>query len=906
MPATVVQYSFSSGEVSPRMWMRGDVEAYPHAAKKIENFFIDYRGGAVSRPGTEYVGVARGPMRNVPIQLAFIPEGGLILEITDKKFRFIQNGVYVTEAAKSVSSVSGTQTTIVSHGYNVDDYLLVDGKQVRVRTVIDVDTVELEDILGNIFVPSVGSVVGRIYELNTPYIEDHIFDLNFTQLEGAVVICHNSYAPRLLEFHGLSNWTLTEIQFSSDSFQIPTGLTGTPTSTANNNAYYIYAVSAVMSDGTETNPSVPIIVQSDQMSTTNNASIKLQWDVVPGAAYYVIYRSREFLDNRPNLGEQLGFAGKAYGTEFVDKNIVPDFTKQPIVPNDPFAPGVIEAIYVTAEGSGYLETSTITVSGATSGSGFYGYPIVTKIDSTLTPPSGVIGAIKILNGGKGYDEPVAVSISDGTGATFDVKVRSLTGNWPRCSARFQQRLVFGGTDNKPSTVYGSRPGSYFDFSYSIPATDDDSYEHSLDTRGIQYINYLLPVSAGLMVFTDGGIYTMSGDSTGRAVTPLRVQVSPQMSLGATRLDPIVIDNDVLFVQSKGLAVRSLRFNPVTASYSAEDLTLLSSHLLQEYGIKDWDYAATPFRLLSCVREDGQILFLTYMPSQQLFAWSRAVTDGRFQTIASVKESGINRLYVGVKREVNGKTLWFQEVFDARDWNTIRNVFAVDCGLKRKPERISSQIRVNKDGTFTTTASVNIGDLIVVDGARLEVTGSGTANVLVEPNGGWPTESSYFDVYRGKVSTLTGLEHLEGKTVAILADGNVMPSKVVTNGQINIDVPAWEIVVGLPFTCRLETLPIDIMQPAVQGKRRRYWRVDIYVQGSRGLWVGTDFDNLWEVKERDISTIGSPVELYTGFKRQSVTGKWDQGSTLCLEIRDPVPSTVLGIASVVTFGDDDEG
>lgn len=902
MPATVVQYSFSSGEVSPRMWMRGDVEAYPHAAKKVENFFIDYRGGAVSRPGTEYVGVARGPMRNVPIQLAFIPEGGLILEATDKRFRFIQNGVYVTEAAKIVSSVSGTQVTIVGHGYAVDDWLLVEGKQVRVSNVISADVIELEDILGNSFVPSVGDIAGRIYELATPYAEEHLFELNFTQLEGAVVICHNSYAPRLLEFHDLTNWTLTEIQFSTDSFQIPSGLTATPTSTASNNAYYIYAVSAVMSDGTETNPSVPIIIQSDQMSTVNGASIKLQWNVVPGAAYYVIYRSREFLDTRPNLGEQLGFAGKAYGTEFVDKNIVPDFTKQPIVPNDPFAPGVIEAIYITAEGSGYLETSTVSVTGASTGYGFYGYPIVTKIGAS----GGVLGAIKILNGGRDYDEPVTVNVTDGTGATFDVKVRPLSGNWPRCSARFQQRLVFGGTGNKPSTIWGSKPGSYFDFSYSVPSTDDDSYEHSLDTRGIQYINYLLPVSSGLMVFTDGGIYTVSGDSTGKAVTPLRVQVLPQMSLGATRVDPIVIDNDVLFVQSKGLAVRSLRFNPVTGSYSAEDLTLLSSHLLQDYGIKDWDYAATPFRLLTCVREDGQLLFLTYMPSQQLFAWSRALTDGRYQTVASIKEGGINRLYVGVKREIAGKTLWFQELFDTRKWNTVRGVFAVDCGLKRTPEVINSSIRVNSDGTFVTTATVNVGDLIVVNGARLEVTGSGVANVLVEPVSGWPIEESSFEVYRGKATNLTGLEHLEGKEVAVLADGNVLPHKTVVNGAITIDIPAWEIVVGLPYTCRLETLPIDIMQPAVQGKKRRYWKADIFVQASRGLWVGTDFNNLWEVKERDLATIGQPIELYTGFRRQVVTGRWEQGATLCIEVRDPVPATVLGIASVVTFGDDDEG
>lgn len=896
MSNKVVKYSFSAGEISPRLLMRGDVEAYPNAAQVVENFFIDYRGGAVSRPGSKFIGYARGPFRNVELQLAFIQGGGLVLEATDQRFRFIQRGTYVTEGGVTVSAVSGTQVTIPSHGYAVDDYLLVDGTQVRVSSVISTDVVEFEDIWGAPWVPQVGAVAGRIYELATPYAEQDLWDLNFTILESDVIITSNKYEPRRLSFSGLTSWTLSTLDISSSAFIPPSNLTATPTSTGT--AYYIYAVSAVLQDGTETAPCKPVRVASAQMSTTNGASITIQWDPIADAQYYVVYRSREFLDTSPSLGEDLGYVGKAFGTEFIDKNILPDFTKSPIVPYNPFAGGAITFIGVTAEGSGYTDSSVLTVSGATGGTGFSGYPIITKGDK--------IGGVKILNPGYGYDEPVTVSVDVGTGAAFSIEVRPLDGNWPRCACRFQQRLLFAGTDNAPSTVFGSKPGAYFNFSYTIPAQHDDSYEHDLYTEGLQYIKYMLPVSAGLMLFTDGGIYTMTGDSSGLSVTALRVQVSPQMSLGAEAVEPIVVDNDILFVQAKGLAVRALRYNPVSASYSAEDLTLLAGHLLQTYGIRDWVYAAEPFRQIVAVREDGQLLLLTYLPGQKLFAWSRAVTDGEYWTIASVREDGVDQLYVGTRRLVNGRVVWLQEVFDKRNWNTVRAAFALDCGLSRVGETQTVDLVAQSDGSFSTTASVSVGDLIVADGARIEVTGLGVGNVLAEPFGGWPIEVSGWELFRGKVTSVSGLEHLEGKEVAILADGNVLARRTVVDGTVNLDVPAWEVRAGLPFTARLQSMPIDIVQPAVQSRKRRHFQVAAMVEASRGLFVGSSFDNMTEVKERMLVTAGQAQDLYTGFRQAIIHGRWEPTTAACVEVRDPLPATILGLVVDVVFGDDDEG
>jgi hypothetical protein len=177
------------------------------------------------------------------------------------------------------------------------------------------------------------------------------------------------------------------------------------------------------------------------------------------------------------------------------------------------------------------------------------------------------------------------------------------------------------------------------------------------------------------------------------------------------------------------------------------------------------------------------------------------------------------------------------------------------------------------------------------------------NMIQEMSTAWPVDSGSWSCTT-PVSTVSGLGHLEGETVGILADGNVMPKQRVTSGLVTLESPASSIVVGLPYSARLQSLYLDIPgeQPTVQGKRKKISAVTVRQQDSRGLQVGHDFDDMLEIKEREYETMGTPILPFTGDRRINMTGNWDVAGQICVAQRDPLPATILGLIPEVNIGD----
>ena len=105
MADVVIQSSFNSGEWSPKLYARVDLTKYRSGAALLENFFVDYRGGASTRPGTKYIlqcfksGTA---VRLIPFQASFAV--GYVLEFGDHYIRFFFEGSPVLEAATTITS----------------------------------------------------------------------------------------------------------------------------------------------------------------------------------------------------------------------------------------------------------------------------------------------------------------------------------------------------------------------------------------------------------------------------------------------------------------------------------------------------------------------------------------------------------------------------------------------------------------------------------------------------------------------------------------------------------------------------------------------------------------------------------------------------------------------------------
>jgi len=156
-----------------------------------------------------------------------------------------------------------------------------------------------------------------------------------------------------------------------------------------------------------------------------------------------------------------------------------------------------------------------------------------------------------------------------------------------------------------------------------------------------------------------------------------------------------------------------------------------------------------------------------------------------------------------------------------------------------------------------------------------------------------------------VTVISGLDHLNGATVSILADGNVQPQQLVANGTITLQQAASTVTVGLPYVSQLQTLCMEPegMAMQVQDYRKKISAVAVRVADTRGLKVGPSFNDLTEIKERSAQVfMGAAVPLFTGDERVVIDNKYLVEDDVCIEQDNPLPCTILGVIPEVSIGD----
>jgi len=241
------------------------------------------------------------------------------------------------------------------------------------------------------------------------------------------------------------------------------------------------------------------------------------------------------------------------------------------------------------------------------------------------------------------------------------------------------------------------------------------------------------------------------------------------------------------------------------------------------------------------------------------------------------------------------------------------------------------LSVDNNITFTASSGVfgNVGDVIRMGGGQATITAVTSSTVVqanltvpitqVVPNDPnltpIPAQSGEWTVTT-PVTTVAGLDYLEGQTVKALADGNVVDNLQVSQGAVTLPKAASSIVVGLPFQAQLQSLNTDIPGEAtVQGKRKNIYAVTVRVQSSRGLKVGANqpnsaavgynvpWTNLVEIKERSNSIFaGNPIPLFTGDERITIPASWQKGGQIAVQQDNPLPANILAFIPEEVIGD----
>lgn len=221
------------------------------------------------------------------------------------------------------------------------------------------------------------------------------------------------------------------------------------------------------------------------------------------------------------------------------------------------------------------------------------------------------------------------------------------------------------------------------------------------------------------------------------------------------------------------------------------------------------------------------------------------------------------------------------------------------------QNLCAWTRIITDGHFERCATITEGNedrLYVVvnrDGKRYI---ERMSNQIISSN---PTKHRYLDCYLNNVfpqptKSVSGLSHLEGKTVGVFVDGKPQSNKVVRNGSITLDTAGYDVTVGLPYLCKLKTLPITAQTTnQLQGTSKNVSEVFLRLMHDGDVYANlSSAKKLYKVKTDD--KYYQPYGDKSKLAQLTVDGAWQFDTSLVVEHRDSLPLEIQGIVYNLTI------
>jgi len=749
------------------------------------------------------------------------------------------------------------------------------------------------------------------YEIPSPYLEADLFDIHHVQSVDVLTLVHPNYPPRELRRLGPIQWTLVSIPFTP-AVSSPTGVA---VAASFGERFDIVSISQA-SPGSIVCSSQHQFVKGDSVYISNVGGMT---QLTTG--FYVV-----------NTEGAAALTVKDYATGVpVDTTSYSPYTSGGKIEYGTKIFDIVNSYVVTAIAANGVDESLASASVSVTNNLY-----VNGAFNTITW-SAVTGAIryniyKIQSGLYGYiGQTQALSFTDNNiapdmGITTPIveTVFNSANNYPGAVSYFEQRRVFAGTTYAPQQLWMTRSGTESDMSYHLPVKDDDRISFKVAAREANTIRHIIPLQQ-LMLLTSAAEWRVSPVNSD-AITPTTISVRPQSYIGANNVQPSIINNSMVYCAARGGHVRELGYSWQSNGYITGDLSLRAAHLFDNYEISDMCYSKSPHPIIWFISSTGYLLGLTYVPEQQIAAWHWHDTDGTFESCANVAEGAEDHVYVVVKRTVNGNSVRYVERMSSSAFDSLDDCFFVDSGLTYDGNNTTATTVTVSGGTLwgptellTITASTpifaypaltDIGDAFVftaTDGTQYRLTIEGCSSTTVVQARSDKVLAVAFrnvPISNGAFArnSVVGLSHLEGKTVSILADGAVMPSKVVVGGSVSIDRAAVKIHVGLQYFSDLQTLPLAINIEAFgQGRVKNINQAWVRVFQSSGLFVGPTADKLTEAKMRTNEPYGSPPSLRSDEISVNITPTWAQGGQIYIRQADPLPLTIVGVTIEAVVG-----
>ncbi|NQW01678.1 MAG: hypothetical protein HQ483_18385 [Rhodospirillales bacterium] len=420
-------------------------------------------------------------------------------------------------------------------------------------------------------------------------------------------------------------------------------------------------------------------------------------------------------------------------------------------------------------------------------------------------------------------------------------------NYPQRVAFYEDRLVLAATPNQPNTAWFSKTGSHADFTTGAAA--DAAMEIVARTGQVNAIQWM--VEDKLLQFGTTAATRTLGGTGDTALEPNNISQRRHTTDGSSSLQPVQTGAVTVFAGDKKRRLREFIYSFENDRFLAPDLTLLSEHILKPQ-VVEMAYAQDPFPIIWCALGNGELAGCTYDSDFKIAGWHRHRIGGdagrgwgEVESIAVIPGADHDELWMVVKRTINGTS-------------------------KRYIEYLTQPFD---------------DELLVKDEAFQVDSGLSYAGAAAD--------------------TFTGLDHLEGETVAILANGALDPVQAVASGTVSLQGgrSATKASIGFAYTATARSLRLGIADAGgtILGRKSSVGRVVVDVQASLLTKAGTDLNRLEVVVQRDgADPMDSSPPLFTGAREVIIDDDWETAGQVYLVQDVPLPATVRALTPAVVI------
>lgn len=483
------------------------------------------------------------------------------------------------------------------------------------------------------------------------------------------------------------------------------------------------------------------------------------------------------------------------------------------------------------------------------------------------------------------------------------------------------RLWWASSPSFPMRLWGSKVGIYNDHGISSPLVSDDALNLDIAAKQANAIQWI-DSTRKFIVGTTGSEYWITSATGDGPITALSKQAVPGSFNGTSDVFPEAIGGTLLYLQRHSKILRELIHSFSADKLEGEDLTVLAEHLTRSNTLTQLSFQREPWKVLWCVRDDGFLLGLTYYPEHEVFGWHRHELGGSgiVESVATIPGDTQDQVWLSVKRTINSSVVrYVEKIHDTFTADDTVDAFFVDSGLTLDNRLDIDSIDHTDPGVVNFTGHPYLdGDVVTFRSIDQDVDGeedyqslngetftvaNKAANTFEVTDDG---DAVDFTEYKQIVSAtsalnqtvITGLAHLEGEEVTILADGAPVDEQTVENSQITLDAGASVVHVGEFYYSQLRTLP-----PFVQSQRgdnfatnQRITNIIVQLYKTLGMKTGPNEDELGDYDFiSDQVPLGQAGPLFDGFTDDiSFDGEFSRDPSVYIRQEQPLPMTVLSL------------